>query len=180
MLYVIVLVKKIIEITNLNFIILWSDNCEWIRRPTYCADQIFFPYNKILNPIRYRRFSELINFKSSRYLYTVFLSLFYIPAFYLVSSVFLSVLHIHHRNKNNVLSQPDTITCDNFQHRSVRACSTPKVQNIIRIKEQAPMWSYRPGYISSTNVFRVYTIMMMFIKTMLQSNDIKVPLLASL
>lgn len=43
------------------------------------------------------------------------------------------------------------------------------------------MWSYRPGYISSTNVCRVYTIMMMmFIKTMLQSNDIKVPLLASL
>lgn len=41
------------------------------------------------------------------------------------------------------------------------------------------MWSYRPGYISSTNVYRVYTIMM-FIKTMLQSNDINVPLLASL
>ncbi|KYM75648.1 hypothetical protein ALC60_08659 [Trachymyrmex zeteki] len=42
------------------------------------------------------------------------------------------------------------------------------------------MWSYRPGYMSSTNVCRVYTIIMMFIETMLQSNDIKVPLLASL
>jgi len=124
----------------------------------------FFFYNKILNPIWYSRFSGLINFKNSRHLYTVFLLLFYILAFYLVSSMLLSVLTHTHRNKNNVLSQPDTITCDIFQHRSVRACSTPKVQNIIRIKEQTPMWSYRPGYISSTNVCRVYTIIM-FIKT---------------
>jgi len=138
---------------------LCSDNCEWIRRPTYCADQIFFLYNKILNPISYSRFSGLINFKNSRHLYTVFLS------------------HTH-RNKNNVLSQPDTITCDlstskcpGMQHsKSTKYYKNKRTSPYMELQARLHKFYKRLQGLYNNDVY----------KDMLQSNDIKVPLLASL
>lgn len=80
----------------------------------------YLPYNKILNSIWYSRFTEFINFKSSRCLYTVFLSVIYFTFLHLSCLFYVSLC------ANTYTIEIRTMFLANQIYNNVRYLSTSK------------------------------------------------------